>query len=641
MSTLHRGIVPVVFFSNLPRPESMSGARLPDRLAIGCLSAAAILGPLALGGTATWARLGLESAAAAAVAIWSLSGPRPRWLVLLPLGIAVLACLQIVPLPPAVLRLAAPPAAAAWQASEPSAWGSVSINPGATASGIRQLLLGLATAAVVSDLGRIVALRRWLVGSVAVSGLLIWTLGLVFPVDSRERLLLGLFDLKGPIAFWNTPADEPVQTSGTGMHEVVTVGSHEYEMPAWSIGDGFGSYVISNHFAGGIGLTVPLACGFWLLATAGRLPSLVRYTVAVTTLAAAVVTIGWLANSRAGAASMLLAALVFLWLTVEGRAWRLAIGGLVAGYVAFLVLFCVAFFGPWTVVEQVMPQAVTHPLRSLRSDGRVVATRVAGQMLAGSPLLGTGIGTFGDLQPTYLGNVFLLYYAHNDYMQLLAETGLAGGCVAAGLVVMLIARSRRWYRDSTVPDRLLDAGPWAALAGLALHSAFDWNLHVPANAFLAAIGTGLAVSSSHGPRDRAGDTPPLVPNVRASWAPVLLAAACLMAIVLLVRDAVSTAARRQLALAVIAARTEPPAAAAAVVQRLDRALAAGTRAARFDPSDTRLARLLGQAMLHRADRTGDKTTLGMDAANEWFLRARLACPICRGIPHSVASAGTR
>jgi hypothetical protein len=114
-----------------------------------------------------------------------------------------------------------------------------------------------------------------------------------------------------------------------------------------------------------------------------------------------------------------------------------------------------------------------------------------------------------------------------------------------------------------------------------------------------------------------------------------------MAIVLLVRDAVSTAARRQLALAVIAARTEPPAAAAAVVHRLDLALAAGTRAARFDPSDTRLARLLGQAMLHRADRTGDKTTLGMDAANEWFLRAKLACPICRGIPHSVASAGTR
>jgi hypothetical protein len=313
-----------------------------------------------------------------------------------------------------------------------------------------------------------------------------------------------------------------------------------------------------------------------------------------------------------------------------------------AVYVAFLIVFCVAFFGPWTGVEQLLPQAMSRPLRSLRSDGRVVATRVAGQMLAGSPLLGTGIDTFGELQPEYLGNVFLLYYAHNDYVQLLAETGLIGGCVAVGLAAMVIARSRRWRREATGGCRILDAGPWASLAALALHSAFDWNLHVPANAFLAAVVTGLAMSSTGGSRATMGDAPPLVPHAGRGRAALLLAAACAVAFALLARDAVSTAARRQLASAVIASRQEPPADSAAVVHRLEEAIARGTRAARLDPADARLARLLGQATLHVADRAGGgDTAVAARAADAWFLRARRSCPTCRGIPESVASTGTR
>jgi hypothetical protein len=364
----------------------------------------------------------------------------------------------------------------------------------------------------------------------------------------------------------------------------------------------------------------------------------VRYAVAVAGLAAAVVTIGWLADSRAGAASMLFAALVFLWMASSGGVWRRLTATLVSGYAAFLFVFFIAFFGPWTGVEQLLPPAVSRPLRGLRSDGRVVATRVAGQMLASSPVLGTGLDTFGELQPQYLGSVFHLYYAHNDYMQLLAETGLVGGCLAAGLAAVLIARGRRFRRQARVPDRLLDAGPWASLAALALHSAFDWNLHVPANAYLAAVIAGLALSSNGAAPPLAGEGGARPWLIRRRAASILLAAACAGAFVLLLRDAASTAARHQLASAVIAARQGKSAEVAATLQR---AIAIAAQAARLDPADSRLARLLGQATLHLAALApGEDRATAAGTADAWFHRASRACPTCRGVPEPLAAAGT-
>lgn len=633
---------------------------LAERLAAACLCAAIVAGPIALGGTPIWARLALEAAMASACVLWSLSGRRSLWLTLPPLAVAVIACLQIVPLPDLLLRLVAPLPAAAWRAAAASGWGSVSVDPGVTATGIRRLLLGLATIAVTADLGRNGVLRRWLMGAMAAAAVCIWALGIAFPVDSKQRILLGCVDLKGPIAFWKTEVVEPVQTGGTGTYEIVPVGEVQHEMPAWSIGDGFGSYVISNHFAAGMYLTVPFALALWLFATRRRIPDAARVGIAVAAIAAATWTVGPLADSRAGAASMLLAGLMLLNLAAEQKLWRRITGLAVAGYAAVLVTFCLAFFGPWTGVQQLLPEGVRQQIRSLRGDGRVVATRVAGQMLVESPLLGTGLDTFGELQPSFLGNVFLLHYAHNDYVQLLAETGLVGGAIAAAVGGLLIARSRRFRREAQPPLRCLDAGPWAALAALSLHSAFDWNLHIPANALLAAIATGLAVSSRGSARDAAlgspsRERPDMSPGFRPGLplegfrpglsgsrvASLTLALASLLALAFLARDAASTAARRDLATAIVAARTSHDPQSPAPVPQLAAAITAGERAAGRDPSDAKLAILIGQAHLHLAARTAgpDDSSPAAPAAQAWFERARRACAVCKGLPTSIHAAG--
>lgn len=568
---------------------------------------------------------------AAAAILWSLSRPRPLRLTLLPLAVATIACMQILPMPDGVLRTVAPLSAAAWKLGGSEAWGTVSVDPGATATAIRRLLLGLVTVAAVADLGRDPTLRRWLMGSLTATAIVIWTLGIVFPVDPKQRILLRTFDLKGPIMFWRTEIAEPAQTSGTGTYEWVSVGGVQHEMPAWTIGDGFGSYVISNHFAGAMCLTMPIALALWLFGTRDRLPATARYGVCIATAAAAIWTVGTLADSRAGGASMLLTTLTLLSLAAEQRLWRRITTGAWAGYVAVLFLFCVAFFGPWTGVQQLLPEGLQRPLRSLRSDGRVVATRIAGQILFDSPLLGSGLDTFGELQPTYLGNVFLLHYAHNDYVQLLAETGVVGACIAAALAALLIARSRRFRREATPPFRCLDAGPWAALAGITLHSAFDWNLHVPANALLAAVVTGLAMSTVASRRRNSNDSG--FDRFRRPAAGVM-AISCAAAVVLLARDAAATSARQCLSAAVVEARQARDAESPAPVPALSKALAAGERIAHWTPADATLALLIGQAHLHLAAHTvgSDGMPAAALAADAWFAQARRSCAVCKGLP---------
>lgn len=600
-----------------------------ERLGVACLCGAAVLGPVALGGTSTWARFALETAMAGAATAWAVSGPRPRRLVLLPLGLAAILCVQILPLPAGLLRWVAPFAAEAWRtagantgAAPAAACGTISVDPGTTATGIRRLLLGLATLAVVSDLGRQPWARRWLTASIACAALVIWGLGVAFRVDSRERVLLGCIDLKAPLSVWQTTVDEPVQTGGGRRTQWVAVADRGYLEDWGPVGDGFGSYICSNHFAGAIYLTLPLALGLWLWLTRGRIPAILRYGVVMAAIAGAVWTTGRLADSRAGAAATLLAGLVLMALAVE-RPWprRIALAA-VLGYAACLCIFMAAFFGPWTGLERLLPPGMQQPLRSLRSDGRVVASRVAGSMVAGSPIFGTGVGTFGDVQPTFIGPNVFLAYAHDDYVQLAAETGLVGAAAAACLAGLLLSRFRRFRRDSLPPERILDAGPWAALAGLSLHSAFDWNLHVPANALLASLVAGLCLSSSACGGNGAADSLPRFASRRAA---MLFVVACIGALLMLGRDALATVRRRELAMAIANARlAELSADAPPAAPRLTAAINAGARTDAWDFADSRLALLMGRAQLHAAAGMTDPAArrAAIDAADAWFAKAR-------------------
>jgi hypothetical protein len=79
-------------------------------------------------------------------------------------------------------------------------------------------------------------------------------------------------------------------------------------------------------------------------------------------------------------------------------------------------------------------------------------------------------------------------YAHNEYLQVLAELGAIGGLLLAALLVMIL---RRVYRART-PNGAARAGALAALTALAVHAGFDFVWQIPAIPLMAAALAGLA-----------------------------------------------------------------------------------------------------------------------------------------------------
>jgi O-antigen ligase len=95
-------------------------------------------------------------------------------------------------------------------------------------------------------------------------------------------------------------------------------------------------------------------------------------------------------------------------------------------------------------------------------------------------------------------------YAHNDYLNTLADYGSVGGLIVGGGLLLLgwgIVRSWKYVRRSneiatrTSNRSAVVFGCSVGLVALAVHSLVDFNMHLPANAAVAV--TLMAILSSH------------------------------------------------------------------------------------------------------------------------------------------------
>ena len=86
-------------------------------------------------------------------------------------------------------------------------------------------------------------------------------------------------------------------------------------------------------------------------------------------------------------------------------------------------------------------------------------------------------------------------HAHNDYLEALAETGLAGGLCCAWFVgaLMFGALSFLQSGDTSFASTLRLCG-FTACWGLLVHSLVDFNLHIPSNLLLFLLMSLLATA---------------------------------------------------------------------------------------------------------------------------------------------------
>jgi len=141
---------------------------------------------------------------------------------------------------------------------------------------------------------------------------------------------------------------------------------------------------------------------------------------------------------------------------------------------------------------------VTSTRLTSASPNRVDGWGAAIDVLTARPVLGAGPGNATYAYVDDEGASMTTRFVHNEYLQLLAETGLAGtAAIVAGLALTL-----RRLATGSGRRTATGAGALAGLAAFCVHSGLDFLWHVPALPLAAMLVVGItadrgARSGSH------------------------------------------------------------------------------------------------------------------------------------------------
>jgi O-antigen ligase len=248
----------------------------------------------------------------------------------------------------------------------------------------------------------------------------------------------------------------------------------------------FGPYVNRNHFAGFVELLIPLSLVPLVL---GRVRRERWFLVSLF----AVVPIGalFLSASRGGIVSFAVeVGVLLLWLLLRRSIGKHLLSG---GAVLLLAFLMVSWLGVQQLVERFSSLQSLEVTAGKRASMRANTWRI----FLDHPGIGTGLGTLQLVFPAYetLYDGKIVNHAHNDYLEGLAETGVAGGlCCVWFLGVLVFGSLRRLTELDGSFASILQLSGLVACLGFLTHSLVDFNLHIPANALLFFLMANLATS---------------------------------------------------------------------------------------------------------------------------------------------------
>ena len=252
------------------------------------------------------------------------------------------------------------------------------------------------------------------------------------------------------------------------------------------MGNARGTFINRNHFAGFVEMVWPLILGVTVSMT-NRKHSLKKALASDLLNRQALMALGivvlllalLLSRSRAGIAGGLIGLLTFWYL---GRPnikcialhTRLMIGGIVV----VLSIYCLTIgvgplFERFFLIDD--------------SNSRIKIWKDSLSIVKDHPL-GIGLHNYENVFQVYnqySGSDKVVRYAHNDYLQLLIETGWIGFFIITGGFVFFIGKSflliRRLNAKMDPLRFFLAVGAFSGIISMAFHSFFDFNLQIPAN----------------------------------------------------------------------------------------------------------------------------------------------------------------
>lgn len=253
----------------------------------------------------------------------------------------------------------------------------------------------------------------------------------------------------------------------------------------------YGPYVNHNHYAGLMEMLIPIPLVFAF----SRYAHTRKRWIAAAVAAFMGATI-FLSGSRGGMTAFGVQIAIFFWLLFRERTRN----GVALLLGAFLLIGLISIF--WIGGSEVSARIstlATNPHSDLSSDLRLKIDADTLRMFARHPVLGWGLSTFQDVYPQFRSfyTNSLVNAAHNDYLQVLAETGVFGFLVTIWLLVVVVRRAVRKLRNwpSDVNGALALAS-LLGVSGILVHSFVDFNLQIPANAMLFYVLCTLAAMDS-------------------------------------------------------------------------------------------------------------------------------------------------
>ena len=274
-----------------------------------------------------------------------------------------------------------------------------------------------------------------------------------------------------------------------GLVQVIT-GSESvwhFTRPSQYTGRGSGTFINPNHFAGFLGMLLPLCLASVLT---GRISQPMRILLGYSAL----MLLGGVAVSMSRGAWISTALMLLSLVVILGLRKQFRLKGII---LTCVVLGIISLFFVKSDFAQSRISRVSTPGTPEHVGSRTQLWSAAANVWKEEKLLGVGPAHFDhrfpEHRPTNLQSRPVR--VHNDYLNLLVDWGLIGLLLAGvwlGTLTFVIIRSWK-YSQRTSSDLSAKTSNRAAfvlgstlgLGALGLHSFVDFNLHIPSNAMLA------------------------------------------------------------------------------------------------------------------------------------------------------------
>jgi O-antigen ligase len=262
----------------------------------------------------------------------------------------------------------------------------------------------------------------------------------------------------------------------------------------WGLEQGgsiYGPYVNRNHYAGLMEMLTP----FPLVLAATQFTNGNR-KIAVAGIAALMAATIFLSGSRGGMLAFVAQMVVLAVLLVRKRdgSWKQPL--MLGAFLALVIVFLVWVGG--NELTQRLISIHSEAREEINGGVRFTIDRDCLRMLLKRPFLGWGLGAFPIVYPGFRSfyTTFFVNQAHNDYLQLLVETGLAGFSIAVWFLVMVFRQAASKLKNWTeTASGALTVAALLGCVGILVHSFLDFNLQIPANAALFYVLCAIAASA--------------------------------------------------------------------------------------------------------------------------------------------------